>query len=375
MTPKPSLPPAARKSQRPRLPGANPVTRRRADGSVALQWYASREPGAKLIAEFKGATLADALAAERAGAADLAAAYSEARQQARTRAVDTLSALILAYAAAPEFTRLAASTQRQWNYTMKQLRAAPIAKLSLRALGLKGARGTILQWRDTMADTPRKADYAMQVLGRVLNWAVDREYLEKNPIAGIETLYSSDRAEIVWTRAEIEAVCAHLTPDAALAIEFMALTGLRRGDAIAAPWSGVDGDRGILVVRTGKGRKRRQTQTCELTSELVELLARIPKRATTILSTPAGNAWTADGIGSAFNRARKKAKLAPAEDGGQKRMHDIRGTTATAKVAAILADPKFQGEMGWSGRAAKTAARYVDPSNVVALAKQRKDGE
>ncbi|HRE44827.1 MAG TPA: hypothetical protein PKY87_12785 [Terricaulis sp.] len=337
---------------------------------MSLQWYASRERGAKLIAEFNGATLADALAAERAGAADLAAAYAEAREQARTRVVSTLDGLILAYAAAPEFTRLAASTQRQWNYTMKQLRAAPLAKLSLRALGLKGARGTILQWRDTMAATPRKADYAMQVLGRVLNWAVDREYLDKNPIVGIETLYASDRAEIVWTRAEIDAVCAHLTEDGARAIRFMALTGLRRGDAIAAPWSGIDEARGVLVVRTSKGKRRRLTQTCELTADLLALLKETPKRAATILSTPGGKAWTADGIGSAFNRARAKAGLSPAEDGGQKRLHDIRGTTATEKVAKILADPKFQGEMGWSGRAAKTAAKYVAPSNAVALAKR-----
>lgn len=367
---KPNSPRAARPSQRPRLPGANPVTRRRAGGSVALQWYASRERGAKLIAEFTGATLSAALAAERAGAGDLAAAYAEAREQARTRVVATLDGLVLAYAAAPEFTRLAASTQKHWTYTMKQLRAAPLAKLSLRALGLKGARTTILQWRDTMAATPRKADTAMQVLGRVLNWAVNREYLDKNPISGAGMLYSNDRAEIVWTKSEIDAVCAHLTGDAANAIRFMALTGLRRGDAIAAPWSGVDGVRGVLVVATGKGRKRRQTQTCELTGDLLALLAKLPKRATTILSTAAGTPWTGDGLGSSFARARKKAGLAPAEDGGQKRLHDIRGTTATEKVARILADPKFQGEMGWSGRAAKTAAKYVDPRNVVALVKR-----
>lgn len=368
-----SQPPTQRSTgaaKRPRLPGANPVKRRRADGSFAIQWYAGRGKGAALLAEFRGATWEEALAVERAGADELAAAYAEARARARERTVVTLDDLTLAYAAAPEFTRLADSTQREWLRTLKALRASPLARLSLRALTAKGARATILKWRDTMAETPRKADYAMQVLGRVLNWAVDREYLEKNPAAGVASLYRSNRAEIVWTNAEIDAVCAHLSEDAARAIRFMALTGLRKGDALAAPWSAVDAERGVLVVRTGKGRRQGLRQVCELTPELAALLADTPRRAMTILTTAEGKPWHPDGLGASFRRAREKAGLADRDDNGAeivKRMHDIRGTTATEKVAAALKDADFQREMGWSGRAAKTAAKYVDPSNVIAL--------
>lgn len=363
-------PPAAR----PRLPGANPVTRRRADGSVCLQWYASRHKGAPLIAEFKGATLAEALAAERDGAADLALAYAESRETSRQRIVSDFNGLILAYAASPEFKRLAESTQSEWTRTMKQLRAAPIAKLSLRALVAKGARAAILDHRDSLAETPRKADYHMQVVSRVLNWGVDREYLSRNVAAGIGSIYDSDRAEIIWDRDEIERVCAHCTPDGARAIRFMALTGLRRGDAIRAPWSAIDERKGALIMRTGKGKRRKIVQVCELTDELQELLAEMPRRATTILTTAKETPWTGDGLWTVFRRAREAAGLAPAEDGSAKRMHDLRGTTATEKVAKVLADPKFQGEMGWSGRAAKTAAKYVSPSNVVALSKKEENG-
>jgi integrase len=365
----------SRANARPRLPGANPVTRRRADGSVCLQWYASREKGAPLIAEFKGATLAEALVAEREGAADLAQAYADARERSRARIVKDFDGLILAYAGAPEFKRLAASTQTEWNRTMKALRKSPLAKLSLRALVAKGARAAFLDYRDSLAETPRKADYHMQVVSRVLNWGVDRELISRNPVAGIGALYDSDRAEIVWTNDEIDQVCAHCTPDGARAIRFMALTGLRRGDAIKAPWSAVDERKGAIIVRTGKGKRRRITQVCELTPELRALLDETPKRATTILTTAKGRPWTGDGLWTVFRRAREAAGLPAADDGKPKRLHDIRGTTATEKVAKVLADPKFQGEMGWSGRAAKTAARYVDPSNVVALNKiEENDG-
>lgn len=360
-------------STRPRLPGANPVTRRRADGSVAIQWYASRERGAALIAEFKGVTLADALAAEREGAAELAQAYADARESARQRVVKDFEGLIFAYAAAPEFTRLAVSTQDEWNRVLKALRTAPVGRLSLKALARKGARAAFLDHRDSLAATPRKADYHMQVANRVLNWAVDREYLSRNPAAGIGTLYDSDRAEIVWSDDDIEAVCARCTPDGARAIRFMALTGLRRGDAIKAPWSAIDERKGAIILRTGKGKRRKIVQVCELTPELVALLKETPKRATTILTTAKGTPWTGDGLWTVFRRAREAAGLPPAHDGSAKRLHDIRGTTATEKVAKVLADPKFQEGMGWSGRAAKTAARYVDPSNVVALNKREEN--
>lgn len=363
------------RSTRPRLPGANPVTRRRADGSVALQWYASRERGAPLIAEFTGATLADALAAEREGAGDLARAYAEARETARQRIIADLDGLILAYAAAPEFTRLAASTQAEWTRTMKALRGSPLAKLSLKALVAKGARAAFLDYRDTLAATPRKADYHIQVASRVLNWGVDREFISRNPAAAIGALYDSDRAEIVWTNEEIDAVCAACTPDGAWAIRFMAYTGLRRGDAIRAPWSAIDEKRGALIIRTGKGKRRKTVQVCELTPELAALLREIPRRATTILTTAKGRPWTGDGLFTVFSRARKKAGLPLADDGKAKRMHDIRGTNATEKVAKVLADPKFQEGMGWTRRGAKTAARYVDAGNVVALAKAERTEE
>jgi len=56
------------------LPGAYRRPRRKG-GKVYLYWYASREPGAPQIARFEGRTLAEAEAAERAGAAQVAEAY------------------------------------------------------------------------------------------------------------------------------------------------------------------------------------------------------------------------------------------------------------------------------------------------------------
>jgi hypothetical protein len=44
----------------------------------------------------------------------------------------------------------------------------------------KRARGKFKEWRDTMADRPRTADYAWRVLARVLSVAKDRGLIAVN---------------------------------------------------------------------------------------------------------------------------------------------------------------------------------------------------
>lgn len=357
---------------RPRLPGANPVTRKRADGSIEIQWYAWQGKGAPLIGSFKGATTEAALAAERLGVAALATAYGEARRGPGP--IADLASLCTAYETSADFKRIGASTQAEWARVLEALRKDEIVgDLSLRALQAKGARQLILSWRDTMAATPRKADYFMQVLQRVLNWAVDREHLTKNVIAGAAGLYASDRADVTWSDDEYEKVLAHLTPDAARVIRFMRLTGFRRGDAIRVTWSAINREKGSIIWRTSKSRKKRVAQVAELTPDLEALLAECEQRSTTILTTSAGRPWHKDGIGASFRRARIAAGIATDEDGRAKRMHDIRGTTATQKIADALNDADFKKQMGWAKGETKIAAKYVAPENVVALRKGKRN--
>jgi len=87
-------------------------------------------------------------------------------------------------------------------------------------------------------------------------------------------------------------------------------------------WSHIEED--AIVFATGKSRGRREA-IIPLYDELRILLARIPRRATTVLTNSRKRPWTADGFGSSFNAAKRAAGIANKD----LHFHDLRGTAAT----------------------------------------------
>ena len=72
-------------------------------------------------------------------------------------------------------------------------------------------------------------------------------------------------------------------------------------------WSHVGTD--AIVLTTGKSRHRREA-IIPLYDALRDVLTRIPKRATTILTSSRRRPWTADGFGISFNKAKIDADMA-----------------------------------------------------------------
>src|SRR5690606_31816789 len=133
------------------------------------------------------------------------------------------------------FSGMSATTKAQWRIWLDDIED-DFGEMELEALNDRGVRTELIEWRDKRKRTPRSADYGMQVLKRLLSYAVDRGDIDFNRALGIKTIYrSGGRAEKIWTAEDIKAVCAHEdTPQAvADAIRLAALTGLRRGDLIA----------------------------------------------------------------------------------------------------------------------------------------------
>jgi integrase len=207
----------------------------------------------------------------------------------------------------------------------------------------------------------------MQVLSRVLAYAVDPlGKIASNAWEGVKRLYNADRSEIIWTDADIaefkrtggsrkigavqELPCS---AELAFAIDLAAYTGLRLGDLIRVAWSHL-GEHAI-VLRTGKSRQRKEA-IIPLYNELRAVLARIPKRATTLLTSGRSQPWTANGLSSAVQRAKQAA-------GWQQRdlhFHDLRGTAATKFYVAGLPVRVIAEIMGWEEEhVEKIIHRYV----------------
>lgn len=323
------------------LPGAYRRPLRR-PGRCYIYWYESREPGAECLGRFTGRTMAEAEAAERAGAADIAAKYADL---ARPKANPGFMLSVIRDFERLELPKLAAATRRVWRGHLAKIEIV-FGETSLRAMQRKGTRQLIKRWHEGMAAQPRTANYRLTVLTRVLNWAVDEERLTRNPASGIKRVDEGPgRAAITWSPSELEAFLRLCTPHVGRAVRLAALTGLRLGDVIDLNWSQIEDD--VIRRPTAKSR-RKQRASIALYPALRELLAECPKVGPKVITNSRGHPWTS---GDSFDSSMRPAIKAFRQAGGAaKHFHDLRGTACTFMLAGGLTSRQIALALGWSER-------------------------
>jgi integrase len=85
-------------------------------------------------------------------------------------------------------------------------------------------------------------------LGRVLSWAVQCEWLAKNPCSGVKLPHAGHRIErTILTAAQVSEIAKKLDEPYATLVLFLAITGLRIGEAVGIKPSDFEGD--VLHVR------------------------------------------------------------------------------------------------------------------------------
>ncbi len=280
--------------------------------------------------------------------------YHEAIESRRTPDTSRFRWLVVDYRANEAFTKLEESTKRNWSPWLDridqyfgELRIAQFERP-------EKIRPVIRQWRQRFADKARTADYGLQVLSRVLAHAVAIGKLAANPCQGIETLYTGDRSEIIWSDADIESFKSNplCTPELALAVDLASYTGLRLGDLIRLAWTYIGDD--AIVIATGKSREKREA-IIPIYDELREILDRIPKRSPQLLTSARQQPWTQSGLSSAVQRVKVR--------GGWDRdlhFHDLRGTACTKFYIAGLDARVIAEIMGWEEKTVdKIIRRYV----------------
>jgi integrase len=287
------------------------------------------------------------------GSPDFMASYNEAIRERHIPEPGKFRALVTLYRASPDYQKLAESTKRNWARWLDEI-AVYFGPLSIAQFERpEKIRPIIRQWRNRWADKPRTADFAFQVLSRVLSHAVDPlGKIAGNPCEGIKLLYSSNRSEIIWSDGDIASIKKVCSVEIAHAIDLDVATGLRLGDLLRLSWSHIQDDQ--IVISTSKSNHRRQA-IIPLYDGLRDVLARIPKRATTVLTNSLGRPWTPSGFGSSFHRTKIAAGI------GDLHFHDLRGTAATKFYVAGLPERVIAEILGWQEEnVGKIIRRYVD---------------
>ena len=192
----------------------------------------------------------------------------------------TFDALITAYTASPEFARKAERTKK---LNISHLRI--ITEIWGPRL-VKGVRARhVLELRDALANTPRKADQLVALLSVLVSWGIPREYADINPCREIGKLSHTD-GWAPWAWPDIahakEYLPAHLWWVAALAL----YTGQRQSDVLEMNWSAISG--GGIEVRQSKTGK---ALWLPLHRDLRPILDSIPKASTRILTNSRGRPW------------------------------------------------------------------------------------
>jgi integrase len=270
------------------------------------------------------------------------AAYQEVVSAHRIPDTKRFRSIIVRYRASPEFARLADSTKRNWRPWLDKI-DEHFGELKTRAFDkAEKAKPAIRKWRGKYAETPRTADYGLQVLSRLMAYAVDPlGELGSNPCEGVKQLYSNSRADIIWTDDDIAKVKAHCSDEVAWAVDLAAHTGLRAGDLVKLSWSHVGKD--AIIMRTGKSRGRKEA-IVPLYPALRDLLGRIPKRSlTAILTSSLKKPWNKDGLSGRFAEAKGKAW----PEGTDLNFNDLRGTAATRFYIAGFTIREIAEMMGW----------------------------
>ena len=295
------------------------------------------------------------------GSPEFMRAYVEAHENLRAPDNDRFRSLVVAYRASADFTKLAPSTKKTWARWLDRI-AEHFGDLRIAQFERKAKiKPIIISWRNQLADQPRTADLAIEVLSRVLSYATDTlGKLSANPCEGIKRLYKVDRSEIIWTQTDIQKLKDTCAPEIAHATDLAAHAGLRLGDLVLLSWSHIGDDE--IVIPTGKSRGKRSARV-PLYDDLRAVLAQIPRRATTVLTHSGGRPWrSAESLGNAFTKAKNKAGFAM-------HFHDLRGSAATKFFLAGLSENLIADIMGWEPEhVAKIIRRYVDRSAVIKAA-------
>ena len=150
-------------------------------------------------------------------------------------------------------------------------------------------------WIEGLELGPTTQNDAISIIGRMLDWSVERGLISKNPIAGIRKP-KRKRRDVFYTDQQWQEIRKHATPPFDDLLDFMYLTGCRPIEARTLESSYVDGDMAIFPLDQSKGE---QTQrVLYLVPEALKIVERMKVLHPTgpLFRNSRSNPWRKDSI-------------------------------------------------------------------------------
>jgi integrase len=242
---------------------------------------------------------------------------------------------------------------------------AEFGKMPIRALESPKARGVFLDYQDEIGfDHPREADNRLTVLSLVFSHAVDRGKITRKPLFRFDRLYSADRADIIWTEADVTRFMDGAEIDLQRAMILAIHTGQRYGDLIRLRWSDYDGV--TIRLKQSKSQKRMAIQC---TPTLKRMLDETPRQGPFILTRTDAKPWHTAKDDKALAKAWHKQMVAASfyptgwenltteEKRENLRFNDLRGTAVTLLAEALVPIP---GICAITGHSLQSATRILE---------------
>lgn len=189
----------------------------------------------------------------------------------------TMAALVREFRGSAEYRNIPSPTTRINYARYLDMIEADHGREAVRAM----SRGDVLRLRDRFADKPGKANNWLNVLRRLLAFAVDRRMRRENPAADISPLPIGEREP--WPADVLERALAASSPMTRLAIITGLCSGARIGDVIRMQHGWHDGSLMQFVAS-----KNKVDVAVPMHPLWLEELGKMPRRSVTLLYDRSG---------------------------------------------------------------------------------------
>jgi integrase len=199
-------------------------------------------------------------------------------------------------------------------------------------------RKTMERAMDKRADTPAQANSFLKAMRGLFEWALKNDHIEVNPCAGVDRLKDQTDGFPAWTADDVVAFRGKhaVGTRPRLAMEFMLLTGLRRGDMAKVGRQHIRD--GVLSLKTSKTGA---TVTIDLPQYLLDMIEVTPMKGMHLISQDNGNPYTVESFGNYFRDWSDEA-------GVSKSAHGLRKLSATMAADGGAAAHELMAQYGWS---------------------------